>query len=124
MSLIQISDLNFSYPGSYDPIFADVNIQFDSGWKLGLTGRNGRGKTTLLRLLTGQFQGHGKIHMQEVPALFPYPVPDPGRSVMAVARQLTEEQPDWMICRELSLLGLGEEFLDLSGCSLKSRCRS
>lgn len=112
MSLIQISDLNFSYPGSYDPIFTDVNIQFDSGWKLGLTGRNGRGKTTLLRLLMGQFPGHGKIHMQEVPALFPYPVSDPGRSVMAVARQLTEEQPDWMICRELSLLGLGEEFLE------------
>lgn len=51
MSLIQIQQLSFSYPGSYTSIFEGVNLQLDSSWKLGLIGRNGRGKTTFFRLL-------------------------------------------------------------------------
>ena len=41
MSLIQVSDLTFSYDGSYDDIFKDVSFQIDTDWKLGLCGRNG-----------------------------------------------------------------------------------
>ena len=33
----------------------DEYFQLDADWRLGLTGRNGRGKTTLLRLLEGIF---------------------------------------------------------------------
>ena len=51
MSLIQISHLTFGYDGSYDLIFDDVSLQLDTNWKLGFTGRNGRGKTTFLKLL-------------------------------------------------------------------------
>lgn len=54
MALIQITDLTFVYPGSFDNVFEHVSFQFDTDWRLGLTGRNGRGKTTLLRLLQGQ----------------------------------------------------------------------
>lgn len=112
MSMIRISDLTFSYPGSYDPVFQHVNIQLDSCWKLGLTGRNGRGKTTLLRLLAGEYP-HPGIELRETPRLFPYPVPDPSRTVAEVTRQVTgEETQDWMLERELNLLGLGEEFLE------------
>ncbi len=53
MALIQITDLTFTYPGSFDPVFEHVSFQLDTDWRLGLTGRNGRGKTTLLRLIAG-----------------------------------------------------------------------
>ena len=51
MSIIKVSDLTFCYEGSYDNIFENVSFQLDTDWRLGLTGRNGRGKTTLLRCL-------------------------------------------------------------------------
>ena len=53
MSLIQVSNLTFSYEGSYENIFQNVSFQLDTNWKLGFTGRNGRGKTTFLQLLGG-----------------------------------------------------------------------
>lgn len=48
MSLIKVENLTFACPGSYDNIFEHVSFQIDSDWKLGLVGRNGRGKTTFL----------------------------------------------------------------------------
>ncbi|MBP1157058.1 ATPase subunit of ABC transporter with duplicated ATPase domains [Paenibacillus sp. PvR052] len=54
MSLINVSNLRFAYDGSYDNIFENVNFQIDTDWKLGFTGRNGRGKTTFLNLLLGK----------------------------------------------------------------------
>lgn len=44
MPAIQVTNLTFAYPGSYDPIFENVHFQIDTDWKLGFTGRNGRGK--------------------------------------------------------------------------------
>ena len=61
MSLIQVSHLSFAYEGSYDNVFEDLSFQIDSDWKLGFTGRNGRGKTTFLRLLMGQYAYQGTI---------------------------------------------------------------
>ena len=48
MSVINITDLTFAYEGSYDNIFEHVSFHIDTDWKLGFTGRNGRGKTTFL----------------------------------------------------------------------------
>ena len=53
MSLISIRDLTFSYPGGWEEVFTGLNLELDTAWRLGLVGRNGRGKTTLLRLLSG-----------------------------------------------------------------------
>ena len=44
MAHIKVSDLSFSYPGSYIEIFRNVSFQIDTDWKLGFVGRNGRGK--------------------------------------------------------------------------------
>lgn len=51
MSMIRINDLSFSYPTGIEAVFEHVSFQIDSNWRLGLIGRNGRGKTTLLYLL-------------------------------------------------------------------------
>mgnify|MGYP000470730387 CR=1 FL=1 len=53
MSMIQISNLTFAYEGGYDNIFENLSLQIDTSWKLGLVGRNGRGKTTLLKAVDG-----------------------------------------------------------------------
>lgn len=55
MSLIHVKNLTFTYDGSYEPVFENASFQIDTGWRLGLIGRNGRGKTTLLRLLGGTY---------------------------------------------------------------------
>lgn len=44
MSQINISHLTFAYEGSYDNVFEDVSFQLDTDWRLGFTGRNGKGK--------------------------------------------------------------------------------
>lgn len=59
MALIDIRDLTFAYPGSYDNVFEHLSLQLDTHWRLGLVGRNGRGKTTLLRLLQRQYEYDG-----------------------------------------------------------------
>lgn len=61
MSSIKISNLSFRYEDSSDNIFNNLNLDLDSSWRLGLVGRNGRGKTTFLKLLNGKLLGRGKI---------------------------------------------------------------
>ena len=61
MSLIQILDCMFGYEGSAENVFDNLSLSLDTSWKLGLVGRNGKGKTTLLRLLAGHFAYQGKI---------------------------------------------------------------
>jgi len=87
ISRIAISDLTFAYPGSYDTIFEQVSLTLDSGWKLGLIGRNGRGKTTLLRLLSGMHPYQGSISASVDFEYFPYAVPDETLPTLAVARE-------------------------------------
>ena len=54
MSLISINNLTFGYEGSYKNIFENVTFNIDTDWKLGLIGRNGKGKTTFINLLQGK----------------------------------------------------------------------
>ena len=52
MAQIKVSDLSFSYEGSYEPIFEHVSFTLDTSWKLGFIGRNGKGKTRRYRPYT------------------------------------------------------------------------
>lgn len=54
MAQISVSNLTFGYEGSFDNIFENVSFVIDTDWKLGFIGRNGKGKTTFLRLLMGR----------------------------------------------------------------------
>ena len=51
MSIINVDNLTFAYPGSYVNVFENTSFSIDTEWKLGFIGRNGRGKTTFLQLL-------------------------------------------------------------------------
>ena len=72
MAVIQIKNLYFTYEGSAEPVFNGLDFHMDSSWRLGLVGRNGRGKTTLLRLLAGELTGQGQITSSLPFDLFPY----------------------------------------------------
>lgn len=51
-SMIQVSGLSKSYGTQI--IFDDVGFSVNAGERIGLVGRNGHGKTTLIRILTGE----------------------------------------------------------------------
>lgn len=111
MSLIQVSNLTFAYDGSYENIFENVSFQIDTDWRLGFTGRNGRGKTTFLNLLLGKYAYRGSISASVSFSYFPYPVENKGALSMAVAEQILPDCPYWKLARELRALGLEEEAL-------------
>ena len=111
MSLIQISNLTFAYEGSYDPIFENVSFQIDTNWRLGFTGRNGRGKTTFLNLLLGKFPYHGSISASVSFSCFPYEIRDKSLLSVYVVEEICPEYQHWQLAREMNLLQLEEEVL-------------
>ncbi len=78
--MLQINDLTFRIDGR--PLFEGASAQIADGWKVGLVGRNGTGKSTLLRIIREELAkgeaGDGTIRinrgakmgyvLQEVPA--------------------------------------------------------
>ena len=76
MAQIQVTNFTFSYDGSFDEVLKDVSFNIDTNWKLGLIGRNGKGKTTLLKLLYGEYDYQGSIKAGARFDYFPYQVSD------------------------------------------------
>ena len=111
MSVIRIEDLTFSYPSGTENVFEHVSFQLDSDWKLGFIGRNGRGKTTLLKLLAGEYPYRGKIVSSVSFRYFPYPVKDKGKNTEEVLAEVSPDVEEWRRLRELSLLGVDENCL-------------
>lgn len=72
MAQINVTNLTFSYEGSFDNIFEDVSFSIDTDWKLGFIGRNGKGKTTFLNLLMEKYKYTGSISTSTVFDYFPY----------------------------------------------------
>ena len=111
MSLIQVENLTFAYPGSFDNVFDHVSFQLDTGWKLGFVGRNGRGKTTFCRLLLGRYEYSGTISSSVAFDYFPYPVAHPERPTREVLQEAAPQAESWELLRELALLEVDEEAL-------------
>ena len=111
MSLISVNHLTFAYEGSFDNIFEDASFRFDTDWKLGFIGRNGRGKTTCLRLLQGMYEYRGQINAPIEFSYFPFEVQDPYRKTLDVLVEISPELLLWRIERELSLLKIDAEVL-------------
>lgn len=113
MSLIQADHLTFAYPESPDTVFEDVSFQIDTEWNLGLVGRNGRGKTTLLRLLDGTEDGFtGQLRGVPPCTYFPSAVSSETGTLLDVMRAAAPEAADWQILCELGGLELEEDLLE------------
>lgn len=111
MSLISVANLTFGYDGSYDNIFDNVSFQIDTDWKLGFTGRNGRGKTTFLNLLLGKYEYSGNISADVNFEYFPFNVANKGNNTLDVISDIFPDYLHWKLMRELSLLEVSEDVL-------------
>lgn len=73
MAQIEIKDMTFYYDDFYHPVFEHLNVNLDTDWKMALVGRNGRGKSTLLKLLLGRLTPtSGEIKRSGTVSYFPY----------------------------------------------------
>lgn len=52
--MLTLNELSFDFGGRY--LYRDVNWQIKPGERIGLVGQNGTGKSTLLRVITGEYQ--------------------------------------------------------------------
>lgn len=111
MSLINITNLTFAYDGGYENIFENVSFQLDTDWKLGFTGRNGRGKTTFLRLLQGKYEYKGNIAASVDFEYFPFEVKDDNLTALEIAEQAAPDLQYWQLSKELNILEAEEEIL-------------
>lgn len=93
-------------------VFEHLNLNLDTGWRLGVIGRNGRGKTTLLRLMMGRMPFEGAIDLPLEAVYFPYEVSDASLPALEVLRRAAPGAEEWRILREWKLLGVTEEALD------------
>lgn len=111
MSVIKVENLTFSYCTNGDNIFENVNFQIDTNWKLGFVGRNGRGKTTFLKLLLGEYEYSGKITSSVKFDYFPYQINNKSRITEDIFQEICPLAEEWEFIRELSYLDLKYEVL-------------
>ena len=111
MSLISVNNLTFEYDGSYNKIFEDVTFNIDTNWKLGLIGRNGKGKTTFLKLLQGKYKYKGSISKNVDVCYLHFEVENKNRMAIEIVSEIAPNANDWEIIKELNLLNTETEIL-------------
>ncbi len=111
MSFINVNHLSFGYDGAFEKVFENVSFYLDTDWKLGLIGRNGKGKTTFLKLLLGQYEYQGTISKSVKFDYFPFEVKDKEKMAIEIVNEITPSAEDWEIFKELNLLHADPEIL-------------
>ena len=113
MAQIQVTDLTFSYDGSADDVLKEVTFSIDTDWKLGLIGRNGKGKTTLLNLLMGRYDYRGIIKTGTRFDYFPYQVSDPDlcKNAVDLIEEWKPQIESWQVLIRINELMMNPECL-------------
>lgn len=112
MEPIIIKKLTFAYPGQ-SPLFSNRHLNINSDWKMGLLGRNGRGKTTLMKILLHQLDYTGTVTSNLNFAYFPLITDESDDLVVNTllgAPGLTN-LAQWQIERELNTMGVDPAIL-------------
>ena len=111
MSIINVNNLTFGYEGSLNNVFENVSFNIDTDWKLGLIGRNGKGKTTFLKLLLGEYEYKGTISKSVEFDYFPFEVKNKEKMAIEIVNDIAPNVEDWEIIKELNLLNTDPEIL-------------
>lgn len=113
MAQINVKNVTFAYPGGFDNIFENVSFHIDTDWKLGLIGRNGKGKTTFLNLLLDKYEYSGTISTDTVFDYFPYELTqeEMGKSAAELMEKWKPGVENWRVLCELPALKLDAELL-------------
>lgn len=112
MSLINVNNLSFRYEGSSSNVFENVSFHIDTDWKLGLIGRNGKGKTTFLKLLLGEYDEYkGTITKNIELEYFPFEVSNKEEVAIDIVKSIVPQVEDWEIIKELNLLNTEADIL-------------
>ncbi len=111
MSLIQVNNLSFAYDNGFKPIFDNVSFQLDSAWKLGLIGRNGKGKTTFLNLLLNKYSYEGQIIHTVNFQYFPVTIQNEMLNTLEVIKDIYPDYQLWELQKQLSLLQVDQQVL-------------
>lgn len=124
-TVLSAVDLSFSFPDA--ELFSSLTFHLYRGQKIGLVGPNGRGKSTLIKLITGQLppsKGRVALGSSIVTGYFSQHQTDilrPTQTVMAEIRRLgSPASSDFQLKSVLGLFMLGERYWekkveDLSG---------
>jgi len=124
-TVLSAVELSFSFPDA--ALFSDLSFTIYRGQKIGLVGPNGRGKSTLIKLINGQLkpsQGHITMGSSIVTGYFSQHQTDivrPAFTVMSEIKRLASPScTDLQLKSALGLFMLGERYWekkveDLSG---------
>ncbi|MCD7111956.1 ribosomal protection-like ABC-F family protein [Limosilactobacillus agrestis] len=110
MKPITINNLTFAYPGQ-EPLFNHCYLNISSDWKLGLLGRNGRGKTTLLKILQKQLSFQGSIQTNLKFNYYPLSIREPNDYTVNALTRSGYQGEQWQLERELNLMSTPPELL-------------
>lgn len=111
MTMIQINHLSFRYDEGFEDIFHDISFTIDSHFKTALIGRNARGKTTLLKLMMGEYDYQGTIVMKERCEYFPYHVSNKKDRTLHICQNIYPSLEVWKLERELNYLDVNLDVL-------------
>lgn len=111
MSIISVNNLTYYYDGCDEAVYENASFTLDTTWKTGLIGRNGRGKTTLLKLLTGELENGGAVNTKAEFLYFPFDVEDKNMTGGELIGIICPEVQEWEVIRELSYMGTDCEIL-------------
>ncbi len=129
MSQIIINEMSYHYADFYNPIFNKITLLLDTDWKTGLIGRNGRGKTTLLKLLCQELEPTaGTISVPVPVSYFPYHYCGEYKNTMDVIKEMTGGIRTLELAMETALsqnqtdkyLELLEQYQSIDGYSVES----
>lgn len=107
---IELKNLSFSFDELQQPLFENINLTVDTNWRLGLVGRNGRGKTTLLKLLMQHYPYTGELFSSEDFVYFPVQIKDEEKMVYEAIDEVMPTEL-WQLQKECQLLNLHKDIL-------------